>query len=152
MVSSRNGTPRIRVATDLTLLKRVLADRTGKFKRNSWRDDSIWCITRFLKGTRDRTRVNRNGWWRWSGLFTYFWMFYNVKVNIQSICDIENAMNYMQRKILWSSPKGENPRLHRKLHTVMGLSNSQLIHECGHGDQHHMKNQNASLDYPSYVM
>ena len=78
-------------------------------------------------------------------------MYYNIKVNIQSIRDIENAMNQVQRKILWSSPKGENPRLHRKLYTIMGLGNSQLIHEWGHGNRHHMQNQNASLDNPSYV-
>ena len=85
------------MATDLTLLKRVLADRTGKFEGNSWRDDGIWHSTRTLtmgrNRSRDRSRVDRNRWWRWLGLFTYFWMFYNTKVNIQSIRDIENAMN-----------------------------------------------------------
>ena len=64
MVSSNDSTLRIQVATDLTLLKRALANRTGKFEKNSWRDDSIWHTTRFLKGTRDRTRVDRNGRWR----------------------------------------------------------------------------------------
>ena len=58
-----------------------------------------------------------------------------MKVNIQSIGDIENVMNKVQRKIL---SKGENPTLHHKPHKVTGLGNSRLIHECGHSDQHHM--------------
>ena len=61
-----------------------------------------------------------------------------MKVNIQSVSDIENATNKVQCKVLWSSPEGENPRLHCKLHTVMGLDNSELIYECGHRDQYHM--------------
>ena len=56
-----------------------------------------------------------------------------MKVNIQSVSDIENAMNKVQHKVLWSS-SGENLRLHHKLYMVTGLSNSQLIHECGHCD------------------
>ena len=81
------------MVTNLTLLKRALADRTGKFERNSWWDNGIWRCTRSLKMGWDRTRADRNGRWRWSGLFTYFWMYCNVKVNIQSISDIENAMD-----------------------------------------------------------
>ena len=75
LVSSNDGTPRIRVTTDLTLLKRALANRAGKFKGNSRRDNGIWGSTRSLMMGRDRTRADRNGWWRWSGLFTYFWMY-----------------------------------------------------------------------------
>ena len=93
LVSSNDGALRIRVATDLTLLKRMLGDRTGKFEGNSRRDNGIWCSTRSLMMGRDRTWADRNGRWRWSGLFTYFWMYCNVKVNIQSIRDIENAMD-----------------------------------------------------------
>ena len=92
LVSSNDGAPWIRVVTDLTLLKRALADRTGKFEGNFQRDDGIWRSTRSLTMGRDRTRTDRNGQWRWSGLFTYFWMYCNVKVNIQSISDIENAL------------------------------------------------------------
>ena len=55
-----------------------------------------------------------------------------MKVNIQSVSDIENVMKKVQCKVLWSSPEGENPRLHYKPHMVMSLGNSQLIHECGH--------------------
>ena len=116
LISSNDSSVRIWVVTDLALLKKVLADRTGKFEGNSWRDNSIWHMTRSLmmgqRGMRDRTRMDRNRWWRCLALFTYFWMYYNMKVNIQSIHDIENAMNQVQCKILWSSPKGENLRLH----------------------------------------
>ena len=93
VVSSNDGAPRIRVVTNLTLLKRALADRTGKFEGNSWWDNGIWRYTRSLTMGRDRTRANRNRWWRWLGLFTYIWMYCNTKVNIQSISDIENAMD-----------------------------------------------------------
>ena len=86
LVSSNDGSARIQVATNLTLLKKVLADRTGKFEGNSQRDDGIWRMTRSFmmgwRGTRDRTRVDRNRWWRWLELFTYFWMYYKMKVNI----------------------------------------------------------------------
>ena len=71
-----------------------------------------------------------------------------MKVNIQSICHIENAMNKVQHKILWSSPKEEHFRIHHKLHMVTGLSNSWLIYECGHSDQHHMQNQYTCYDHP----
>ena len=46
VVSSNDSSTRIRVMTDLTLLKGALADRTRKFKGNSQRDDGIWCNTR----------------------------------------------------------------------------------------------------------
>ena len=62
LVSSNDSSARIQVATDLTLLKRALADRTGKFKGNSQRDNGIWCNTGSLmgwRGTRDRMRVDR---------------------------------------------------------------------------------------------
>ena len=97
LVLSNDSTVRIQVGTDLTLLKRALADRTGKFEGDSRRNNGIWHMTRSLtmgwRGTRDRTTADRDRWWRWLGLFTYFWMYYNMKVNIQSIHDIENAMN-----------------------------------------------------------
>ena len=44
-VSSDYSGMRIRVATDLTLLKGALADGTRKFKANSWRDNDIQCST-----------------------------------------------------------------------------------------------------------
>ena len=59
--------------------------------------------------TRDRTRADRKRQWRWLGLFTYFWMYKNMKVNFHSVGDIENVINKVQYKILWSSPKEENP-------------------------------------------
>ena len=45
LVSSNNGSVRIQVMTNLTLLKGVLANMTGKFEGNSWRDNGIQCST-----------------------------------------------------------------------------------------------------------
>ena len=63
MILSNNGGSRIRVVTNLTLLKGALANRTRKFEGNSQRDNGIWCSTRSLimeqKRMRDRTRMDR---------------------------------------------------------------------------------------------
>ena len=79
VVLSNNGSMRIQVVTNLTLLKGALADGTREFEGNSWRDDGIQYSTRSLtmgqRGMRDRTRADRERRWRWLGLFTYFWMY-----------------------------------------------------------------------------
>lgn len=72
------------------------------------------------------------------GMFTYFWMYLNIKVNIQYISNIKKSVNQINPDILRSSSKGECPSIHHKLHIVTSLSNSWLVCEYGHSDQYHM--------------
>lgn len=67
-------------------------------------------------------------------MFTYFWIYLNTKVNIQSISNVENSANQINPEVFRSSPKEEYLSMHYKLCMVTSLGNSQLVCEYGHSD------------------